>query len=365
MTTETHMRRVTADRGAAEPISLGAALAAGKKVAPDATNLLAEDHRVVTGWFEWFEQSDDATTRKVLARRICAALRAHMGGEEKWFYPAAQKALGNRGLVQRALEDHGRAKALIKQLEQKRTGATKQRELMRALRAEVAAHIAEEELELFPAVRSADMDLYAVGRTVAAERVQELFAYFGQSASTDNSEEFPQMQIAQEDARELFASGLKNAHAMARDGRTMLATQVKRLEHYPVLQIKFQTSLAEKELQLARIEALLEDAGESPSAVKDAIMNAAAGIAGLASAAADDEVIKNGLALLGHAKMTGAAYETLILFGEASGKTSAALRPLQQSLSEERGLASFIEQNLRPTGIRFLHLRSQQRQASH
>jgi ferritin-like metal-binding protein YciE len=359
------MRRLTADRGAAEPISLGAALGAGKKVAPDATRLLTEDHRTVIGWFEWYEESDDTTTRKVLARRICAALRAHMAGEEKWFYPAAQVVLGDRELVQRALEEHGRAKALIDQLEKKRTSATKQRELMRVLRNEVAAHIAEEELELFPAVRAADVDLYAVGRAVAAERVEELFRYFATSDKTGDLQEFPQMQIAQDQARELFKAGLKNAHAMAGEGRTMLETQVKRLEQYPALQTKFRSSLGEKESQLARIEALLEGVGENRSLFKDAIMNAAAGIAGLASAVADDEVIKNSFAMLGHAKMTAAAYETLILFGEASGETPATLRPLQQSLSEERGLASFIEQNLRPTGIRFLQLRSQGRQASH
>jgi ferritin-like metal-binding protein YciE len=358
------MRRLVADSGASEPISLGAALEAGKKVAPDATRLLGDDHRVVIGWFDWYERSDDATTRKVLTRRICAALRAHMAGEEKWFYPAAQEALGDRELIQRALDEHGQAKTLIKQLERKRTAATKQRGLMRALRDEVAAHIAEEELELFPAVRAAELDLYAVGRAVAAERVQQLFRYFDASDNTGDPQEVPQMQIAQDQARELFTAGLKNAHAMAREGHTMLETQVKRLEQYPALQTKFRSSLAEKESQLARIETLLERGGENRSAFKDAVMNAAAGIAGLASAAADDEVIKNSFGMLAHARMSAAAYETLILFGEASGETSAALRPLQQSLSEERGLASFIEQNLRPTGIRFMQLRSQGGQAS-
>ncbi|HET8696078.1 MAG TPA: hypothetical protein VFO94_01255 [Gammaproteobacteria bacterium] len=77
------MKTLIADAGRGEPISLRAALMTGKKVAPDATKLLAEDHRTVLGWFAWYEQSRDPATRAVLCRRICAALRAHMAAEEK------------------------------------------------------------------------------------------------------------------------------------------------------------------------------------------------------------------------------------------------------------------------------------------
>ena len=359
------MRRLVADRGAAEPISLGAALDAGKKVAPDATRLLTEDHRMVLGWFDWYENSNDAVTRKFLARKICAALRAHMAGEEKWFYPAARQALGDADLVKRAVEEHDQAKAVMNELERKAVRAAKRDKLMSALRAEIASHVAEEELELFPAVRAAGLDLYAVGRTVAAERGQELFKHLGKPTNAGNLQEFPQMQIAQDQARELFVVGLKNAHATAREGRTMLETQVEGLAEYPALQTKLRSSLDEKGAQLARVETLLKGLRESPSAFKDAVMSAAAGIVGLASSVADDDVIKGSFGMLAHAKMAAAAYETLILFGEASGETPATLRPLQLCLSEERGLASFIEENLRPTGIRFLQLRSQARKATH
>src|SRR5690606_16878656 len=80
-------KTMSADRGMGEPISLGAALAAGKKVPPDVTNLLAEDHEVVLGWFDWYEQADDPKVRERVARRISMALRAHMAGEEEIFYP--------------------------------------------------------------------------------------------------------------------------------------------------------------------------------------------------------------------------------------------------------------------------------------
>jgi hypothetical protein len=44
--------------GRADPVSLGDALLAGKKVAPDVTALLIEDHRTVMGWFDGYASED-------------------------------------------------------------------------------------------------------------------------------------------------------------------------------------------------------------------------------------------------------------------------------------------------------------------
>src|SRR5690606_17758817 len=148
---------------------------------------------------------------------------------------------------------------------------------------------------LFPAMRESDLDLYELGRAAAAERLQTLLpALRGKrrDKKTDKKvKEYPKMQIAQEEARELFIAGLKNAHATARNGATMLQAQVKRLEQYPKLKAKLETSLEQKKSQLTRLEDLLESHGESRSAFKDTVMSAGAGISQLASAAADDEVV--------------------------------------------------------------------------
>jgi ferritin-like metal-binding protein YciE/hemerythrin superfamily protein len=358
------MKTLVADRGAAEPISLGAALIAGKKVAPDVTQLLMDDHRVVLGWFDWYEQSEDAATRTALVRKICAALRAHMTAEERWLYPVARAVARGGDLVSRAFDEHSEAKSLMAMIEQESNPA-EHAKLVRALRDDIVAHVTEEELELFPALRATDLDLYAIGRSVAAERLQQLRKNLGKARGAAEVKEYPKMQIAQDQARELFVTGLKNAHATARNGLTMLESQLRRLEQYPWLKAKLAANHGEKRAQLGRLEVLLESHGASPSALKDAVMSTGAALAQIASAVADDEVIKNSFATLAHAKFEAAAYETLILFGEACGETPASLRPLQLSLSEERGLAAFIEGNLRATGIRFMQLRSEGRQASH
>ena len=91
-------------------------------------------------------------------------------------------------------------------------------------------------------------------------------------------------------------------------------------------------------------------------------MAVAAGAATIASAGAADEIVKNSFATLAQAKYEAAAFETLLVFAQAAGE-KAALRPLQQCLNESRSLASFVEENLRGTAVRFLQLRAEGRQA--
>ena len=44
--------------------SLAAALRTGKKVPPDVTELLADDHRTVIGWFLWYEETTDLAVKR-------------------------------------------------------------------------------------------------------------------------------------------------------------------------------------------------------------------------------------------------------------------------------------------------------------
>lgn len=354
------MKRLIADRGTGEPISLGAALIAGKKVPPNANELLKEDHRIVLGWFRWYEQAQDPDEKLRVADRICKALRGHMAAEEEILYPKAEALLEDDDLVQRAYDEHAEAVQIVAELEQATQADERHADLVRRLEAEIRDHVDEEENELMPTIRESGIDLYAVGGAVAARRVDELFA----ATRPNGPEEYPKMPISQDEARNFFVLGLKNAHAAVRQGRSLVEAQLNRVENYPRLKQKLELHLQEKDAQLTRLEDILDNYGESRSALKDAAMTTAAGVSSLAHASAEDEIVKNSFATLALAKYEAAAYETLILFGEAAGDT-AALRPLQQSLSEERGMAAFVEENLRSTGMRFLQLRSEGAQASH
>src|SRR5690606_25016034 len=172
------MRTFIADRGTGEPISLGAALIAGKKVAPDATELLAEDHRVVLGWFDWYQAAREPALRERIVRKILMALRAHMHAEETVLYPAARLQV-DAALVDRATAEHDAAKGLMEQLEDPSVDEARRAELVGELETEIRAHVDEEENELFPAVRATEMDRYAVGRALASARVDSLFKQAG------------------------------------------------------------------------------------------------------------------------------------------------------------------------------------------
>jgi ferritin-like metal-binding protein YciE len=357
------MNNLLAELDAPEPIRLAAALEAGKKVAPDVTGLLAEDHRTVLGWFRWRNATTDGAVRARLVERICLALRAHMVAEETDFYRAID---GGEASVAQAFAEHADAKGIIERLTAGGVDEATRDELVAVLERDVAMHVADEETRLFPAARRAEIDLYATGRLVAARRARELLRLSSpqavSSTARNTEEEIPVMHIPQEEAREYFLVGLKNAHATVRQGRTLVAAQVERLESYPQLEQKLKLHLREKDAQLQRLEELLRNYGESPSVVKDAAMTIAAGAAGIASATAADEVVKNTFATLAQAKYEAAAFETLLVFGQAAGE-AGALRPLQLCLSESRGVAAFVEENLRGTAVRFLQLRSEGRQA--
>jgi len=356
------MKTMIADRGMGEPISLGAALAAGKKVPPDVTDLLAEDHETVLGWFDWYEAADNRTLKKRITQKICTALRAHMAAEEEIFYPEASRTSRDEELVQRALQEHRAAQGLIDRLEKARSVDAEHADLMRELRAEIEAHIDEEENQLFPEVLQSEMDRYAVGAAVAARRVDRMLELVAprstKAKSEQNVREYPVMQISKDVARHYFIMGLKNAHATAKNGRKMVELQIDRLERYPRLKEKLESHLREKDEQLERIERILEKQGEKPSAIKDAAMTLMANLSSATNAATGDEVLKNSFATLGLAKAEAAAFETLILFGQAAGADDA-FQPLQKCLSEERAMAAFIEDNLRGTGMGFLQLESQ------
>jgi ferritin-like metal-binding protein YciE/hemerythrin superfamily protein len=354
------MLKLIADRGTGEPVSFGAALIAGKKVGVDVTALLAEDHRVVQGWFAWYEVAEPAVKAR-LAKRICNALRAHMAGEEEVLYPAAEHQIGEKGLVQRAIAEHKAAQTIMSRIE---TGAAdQQRDAdMAELKTMIVTHIVEEEGELFPALRRTSLDLYAVGRALAARRVDQLFKIVNPQPPEHSLQEFEKMPVSQEEARNYFIVGLRNAHASGRQGQTMVQAQIARLENYPNVKARLEAQLQEKERQLARIEQILTDLGESPSTFKDVAMSTMAGVLSAAAGTADDEIIKNSFTTYAHCKFEEAAYETLLVFGEAAGAYQA-LPLLQQSLSEERGFAAFLAENMRGTAVRFLQLRTEGRQA--
>ena len=355
---------LVADRGMGEPISLPAMLAAGKKVNPDVTQLLEMDHREAMALFDWFERATAPDIKAQVAHRLCTALMVHMRAEEEILYPAARDATGDDALVDHSIEEHAEGKQLIDQI---RAGSGDRDAAMARLKQVIADHVQDEEDKLFPELRQSGTDLYAIGCRLAGRRGELLFELTGKEMKVADAPlhmDSPQIPVAAEAAMPLFVDGLRNAHALQKNCREMLERQVDRLEQYPVVEARLRDHLRDKDAQMQRLENILSQVDESPSAFKDAAASIGGAVSSLMTAPMSDEILKNSAANYAMANLEIATYESLLVLGEAAGQVDA-IRTLQTSLSEERAMANWLAEHMRETAVMYLKLRSQGQQASH
>ena len=158
-------------------------------------------------------------------------------------------------------------------------------------------------------------------------------------------------------AREIFVTGLKNAHAMENQALSIMKPQLARLEHYPELAARLREHITETEGQAQRLDRILADAGESASSLKDTFLSAFGGMASLGHAAAGDEVLKNSFANHAFENYEIAAYISLITSAKDCGE-SGAISLLEQNLDEERRMADWIATNLPQVTEAYLRLRT-------
>lgn len=147
----------------------------------DAIALLESDHREVEAYFATFDDLDDLAERKALAQQICLALTVHATIEEEIFYPAAREAIEDADLLDEATVEHEGAKILVAQIQDMLPDHPLFAAKVRVLGDQISHHVEEEENELFPQVRESELDLKALGETLAARKA-ELMAQLAPSA---------------------------------------------------------------------------------------------------------------------------------------------------------------------------------------
>lgn len=339
-------------------------MAVSDKVLPDVTELLIQDHRQVQGWFEAYDRLQDPAMKAGVAKEICAALKAHASAEEIILYPFARVSTGDDALVDRSFEEHGRIKDLVAAIELADAGGPEMDDLVRRLAGEVQMHIVEEEGRMFAELRERGVDLYAIGGALAARRAELMAADMGKSTPRAHGPLKPiywrpdMHQASAEIAESLFIAGLKDAHAMERQSQEMLEQMLSRIENYPKVRERLAQHLDETLMQKERLEQVLELTGSDRSVFKDMAMTAMGAMGAMANAMAEDEILKNSLASYAQKNFEIASYEALITLGQESGYTKA-LPLLGKSLTEERGMAIWLAENLREVTLIFLQLRSQ------
>ena len=145
--------------------------------AQDAIALLKEDHRTVEKLFKDFEGAKGEGRKQKLAQEICLELSVHAAIEEEIFYPACKGKIED-DLLKEAYVEHDAAKVMIAEISANEAADDDFFDAkVKVLMEEIEHHVEEEEKELFPEVRKAEIDLKQVGEAMA-ERKKELTAEY-------------------------------------------------------------------------------------------------------------------------------------------------------------------------------------------
>jgi len=145
--------------------------------------------------------------------------------------------------------------------------------------------------------------------------------------------------------RDVFVTGLKNAHAMEHEALAMMDRQIERAKNFQEIADMLTQHRGETELQIERLDTLLASLDESPSKLKDAALSVGGTMAALGHSVAGDEVLKNAFANFAFENFETAAYQGLIILADRGGY-SIAQDPLQETLEEEMRMARWVQDSL-------------------
>jgi ferritin-like metal-binding protein YciE len=153
------------------------------------------------------------------------------------------------------------------------------------------------------------------------------------------------MTDQQDTLRELFVTGLVNAHAVEKQALSIMTPQVARIENYPEVADRLRLHIEETNGQIARLDEILAGFDTSSSALKDLGLSMSGGMAAMAHSVAGDEILKNSFANYAFEHFEIAAYKSLLVLAEDGGFATAAPL-LKQSLGEEQSMAQWIDESL-------------------
>lgn len=173
------------------------------------------------------------------------------------------------------------------------------------------------------------------------------------------------MATVQEISRDLLASEARNLHAIQKNARAMMERVIDRLDDYPDARERLQAHMVDKDSEMRRLEQILGDIGEDPSALKDSAMAMMGAMSGAMTGGLEDDILKTSMATYGLASYEICAYEGMITLAEKAGQ-SQAVPLLKTCLEEEKAMAEWLHEHMAPTLERYLELRSAEgRDAAH
>jgi ferritin-like metal-binding protein YciE len=161
-----------------------------------------------------------------------------------------------------------------------------------------------------------------------------------------------------ESIRNIFITGLENAHALEKQALQLMERQVERFENYPEMSDLLRTHIAETEGQVRRLDEMLHSFGADRSILKDMATQFMANLAAAGHMPMADEVLKNTFANHAFENFEIASYKSLIAMADASGNQRFT-PALQETLREEEKTAQLIYDMIEPITRKYL-MRSEQ-----
>lgn len=190
------MPRSASSKSASKTSSRAAPRAGAHKSSQDILKMLSEDHKKVKKMFDKFEkmkeeEDQDLEAKEMLVEMCCAELTVHAQLEEELFYPALRDAIDDTDLIDEAEVEHASAKQLIGELNSMQPEDELYDAKFTVLGEYVKHHIEEEEKEIFPKAKKADLDLEAMAEE-ARERKQEMRDELGLASDEEEGDEMEQ-----------------------------------------------------------------------------------------------------------------------------------------------------------------------------
>ena len=151
----------------------------------DIYSYIKRDHHTVDALMESLLANKSRSERKALFEKIKTELMLHAESEEQTFYKAIEHASRSKQVhekMEHADKEHDEIREYLEKLETLDIGSEEWMEQFGEFKHSVKHHVEEEEKEMFPEVRKAEVDLKALGEQLA-ERKKALMAEYKASGT--------------------------------------------------------------------------------------------------------------------------------------------------------------------------------------
>ncbi len=158
------------------------------------------------------------------------------------------------------------------------------------------------------------------------------------------------------DTRDIFITGLRNAHAMENQALAIMKPQAERIENYPEVARRLEEHIGETEGQIERLERILDTLGEKRSSLKDMALSVGGAMAAIGHSVAPDEIVKNSFANFAFENYEIAAYKSLLALAQQAGD-AGSVQLLEANLAEEQAMAEWLDDNIEAVTLQYAALR--------